>query len=133
MEDGSKNNVNGGSKQETEDEGVTVTVVSVEDPPESKVVAVEWVSQSESSSDEESKPIENHPEGEVGESVGFSTYLLIVISAVSKCAFSFSFSFFLFFFSFCQDTPVVSVLPPVRPSLWMGCCGLFELLRGSNR
>eukprot|EP00268_Persea_americana_P041050 TRINITY_DN4087_c0_g1_i1.p1 TRINITY_DN4087_c0_g1~~TRINITY_DN4087_c0_g1_i1.p1 ORF type:complete len:303 (-),score=109.28 TRINITY_DN4087_c0_g1_i1:485-1393(-) len=238
MEDGSENNVNGGSKQETEDEGVTVTVVSVEDPPESKVVAAEHVSQSESSSDEESKPIENHPEGEVGESVGSISIPELISNPVERIVAlveevklveeatpdeipevpcdievaqvenlevsevgetdSTENSGVAQFTEAAvventgvtqfteatvientgvvsgtdaseeiekkvtqlsseassenptgtvessketenpvsistEDPPVVSVLPPVRPTSWKSCCGLFELLRGSNR
>ncbi|XXG51704.1 hypothetical protein AAC387_Pa03g0216 [Persea americana] len=84
MDDGSENNVNEGSKQETEDEGVIVTVVSIEDPPESKVVVVEPVSQSESSSDEESKPIENRLEREVGESVSGISITELVSNPVER-------------------------------------------------
>ncbi|KAJ8634671.1 hypothetical protein MRB53_008938 [Persea americana] len=84
MDDGSENNVNEGSKQETEDEGVIVTVVSIEDPPKSKVVAVEPVSQSESSSDEESKPIENRLEREVGESVSGISITELVSNPVER-------------------------------------------------
>lgn len=238
MEDGSVNIVNGGSKQVAEDEGVTVTVVSVEDPPESKVVAVEQVSESESSSDEESKSIENHPEGEVGESVGSISITELISNPVERivalveevklveeatpdeipevpCDIEVAqvenlqvskvvepdstensgvaqftdatvventgvtkFTEATVIESTgvvggtdapvefeekatqlssealsenptgtvessqetenpvsisTEDTPVVSVLPPVRPSSWKGCCGLFELLRGSNR
>lgn len=73
MEDGSENNVGVERTMETEDEGVAVTVpvVSAENPEsETGVVAVEQVSQSGSSSDEESKPVENLPESEVGEPFG---------------------------------------------------------------